>query len=261
MNNDSVLPIFCENGSLLGTGFVIQTKQNSSLVLTCKHVIDSHENLKSHDLPLTLVKKGSQLDDSANIDLALLEIDHIITPLELSENPTPSSNVQVIGYSKFDKKQNSIKREMIENINIKTDLSIETRGEKQEFIKLSPSEEINAGYSGSPVICGKTNKVIGIITHKQGAQNYALSVNEIQKFHQVRTTADIHTYQKNKIKDIDDQKYYHVLTKLESELSKSLTTLKNTSAQWVEPRICNQAESDSSDKGSDICSGKVKLAT
>ncbi len=174
---NSILEIKDENKKFLGTCFVIDKNNKGVYVLTCGHVVKKYKNCIIND------KEAKVLENKYDngLDLAILYVENLILePLEISETITSCSNVKVTGYSKL-KIYNKLETE--HNIEIKK-IELSTENIKINAIKLNTNNEISQGYSGSPIICSTSNKVIGVVFLKEGDnKNYGIAANHIKEIH------------------------------------------------------------------------------
>ena len=167
-----------ENNKSFGTGFVIDTDEKGVYILTCQHVIDDVKT------PMVEEVKARVIATNNFIDMAVLYVSKLQrTPLSLQIDPCESLEVEVIGFSHFNKNLNQKKH-------IQATLyqeSIELHSTKDDSFYIARKIKANEGYnfdrgnSGSPVICKKSEKVIAMISNKEGSDiGYAIDIISLQ---------------------------------------------------------------------------------
>ena len=250
--NDSILFISNKDKTYLGTCFVIDSDEEGSFFATSGHVINNCKDpLYIEDKEFKVVSNKS----CEGLDLAILYVKGLYKkPFSILNGDSPHK-ANVTGFTKL---INSPKKETIYNIDIKSDIELNTK-DKVSLIKLhSPSEQISQGYSGSPVICPKSNSVIGIVILKEGVYNYAINSKHI---------LDIHTIKNNKtypnksqymglISTIGSDSYEKIKNKFSSNFDKSLETFSGQPKIWIEPIIYREEENT---KNPSIEDSKVNL--
>ncbi len=161
---NSILHITDKDKRLLGTSFVVDVIDNKFIVATCGHVINNKDEIFVDNFPAKVI--NNKYD--SGIDIAILEVENLNKePLTLAIHE--SEDLKVIGYTNLSTK---IKKEPIDKIKPKYNTTLDGL----DVIKIYTDEPINEGYSGSPVICKKTNTIIAIVMLKEGQdKNYALS--------------------------------------------------------------------------------------
>lgn len=251
---DSILCITNLKKQLLGTGFVVESNEEYSLVLTCGHVVGQcvgNSDLYVNNEVVEVIK--NQYEDG--IDLALLKINKTYSALNIGTECSEEVDVHVEGYSLFSGK---IKREAIKNITVKCGISfkLESDGSEVLAMKLYPSEPISQGYSGAPVLCSKTNQVLGLVHLQTGEkQNYALTGQQILDFYNPVSEKIIASkkicFSKKPILDITIENKVLIEEKFKSLLDDALRSFAAPNV-WVEPSIYtiqeNQGNSESESK-------------
>jgi len=233
--NNSILHIFNKEKNCLGTGFVIDADQDGIFVVTCGHVVNK---CKNDILVEGLDAEIQQNHYENNLDLAILYVKGLSKkPLFISTEQS-SETVKVIGYSKF---QGVPKREPIDNIKIKYDIKISKQKINIEAIKLYPDEPISGGYSGSPVICETTNKVIGIVNLQVGNDtNYAISAKHILDIYQIKGSVNIPSTfspKKGLTTDLKVEEYIVIKKQFDQNLAEALESFSTQPQIWIEPLL------------------------
>lgn len=247
--HNSILQITNESKTCLGTGFVVDKDHKGIFVATCGHVVnDCGETILIEGKKPSILKNSY----SEGLDLAILYVENIDKePLPIIDDKSVQT-VQVIGYSKL---LNDPKRESITNIKIKTGIEITKKSDlKIDAIKLYPTEPISRGYSGSPVICQTSNKVIGVVNIEVGDNtNYAISSKhllEIHKFPDI-TTVSTEAMKKGLFTKIDKESYIFLEKQFEKNIEKSLTSFSTQPKIWVEPKLHTKNEDSILHNGND----------
>lgn len=167
-----------------GTGFCIDKDKNGSFIVTCAHVVDEcgHNDMLIDGIPVQIKAKGNSL----LLDLAVLYVERLTdsSPLNaycsetLKNKPTPFS---INGFRPH--KKESYKLETICG-EIEKVSSIHQDNQFLETYELSikGKDNIEKGYSGSAVICTKSNQVIAIATDRNinGKEVYAIPLYHLK---------------------------------------------------------------------------------
>jgi hypothetical protein len=236
--NNSVFSITNIGKSVLGTGFIIDNDSDGSFIATCGHVVNScGDSILVSGKECTVISNNYDI----GIDLAVLYVRGLHqNPLSVVPNKKATKG-KVIGFTKL---KNDPKRETINNIPLKTDVLIEKNDILRiEFIKLSPSEPINKGYSGAPVICEDSNMVIGIVNIQLGLEtNYAIcSEHLLNLYPSIGGSSDVikkNNYKKHKIESLLNESDRSLIGhKIEESLSKSIESFSTQVPVWVPPQI------------------------
>lgn len=241
--HDSVLQIYNSDKNCLGTCFVIDQDQEGIFLATCGHVIKNCNNdiLVDGKKAKIIVNQYEQ-----GIDLAILYVPNIFKKPFTIANEKLSTAVKVIGYSKL---LSDPKKEAICDIPVKFNIEISKSATlKIDAIKLTPKEPISKGYSGSPVICQSTHKVIGIVNIQVGEDaNYAISAKHLLDMHTIsdhKTNFDILTLinKKELVTMLSENEYAILKNQFESNLIKSLQSFSSLPNVWIEPTLHTKAE-------------------
>ena len=246
----SVLKVSNESQSCLGTGFVIDKDENGVYLVTCGHVVN-----KCKDDILVEGKKAEVVENHYNkdLDLAILyvkELNFDPLPIGSSASEIEITTVKVIGYSIL---LGNPKKEAIANIPIKLGIEINKPTKTVYSLKLSPSETISNGYSGSPVICEKSGSVVGVVNIQafENDVNYAIDIRHLHEIFDIKPiNYKYPSIKENQSKPIvtlltDDQKAI-VKYKLEQNLENALKSFSTQTPLWIEPRLHNKPEGSNS---------------
>ena len=175
MTNSLVLITNNKNQSF-GTGFVVYKERNYSYIVTCSHVIEgTPKSLLVDSVNAKICYQGA----SDGLDLAILKAPMDKEPLALMESEC--EEFEISGFKHF---RNS--DHILEPINCTLDTKIEFRpqsGERVSGWKLNIDERdvIVGGYSGSPLICKATGKVVAVMSNRKGGRDgFAISIAHLQ---------------------------------------------------------------------------------
>ena len=168
-----------EGNRSMGSAFAIYQDDKGLYLLTCAHVIEQVVHPKIDEYPVEIIAMGS----AQGIDLALLRIPPLeVTPLPLSLAPCASREVQVIGYSLFnrDKYQAKVRQATLlgEPLTLKGINDGSTYRAWQIIAK--DHHEIESGNSGSPLICTQGGRVIAVVSNHRGVgEGYAIAIEHL----------------------------------------------------------------------------------
>ncbi|KKD39293.1 S1 family peptidase [Limnoraphis robusta] len=193
LENSVVLITSTKKDNVIGTGFAIHRDQDQTYLVTCAHVIKDvggEDSVLVNGIPAKVLALG----DVQGFDLAILQAEglsnlpllHLIT-LSGEEKRT----IKIAGYYLYSgNKQHSCKT--IEGICSETGevvQLIEKSLERAAVLELRMSQEnqLQAGYSGSPVIDQETSRVLGVVTHmeKEGKIGRAISIAALLKIREM----------------------------------------------------------------------------
>ncbi|CAH6865710.1 conserved hypothetical protein [Vibrio chagasii] len=242
---NSVLKVSCTGNSAFGTCFAISNSDNSTLFITCGHVINDCNSgdllVDSH--PATVV---NNLYDEG-LDLALLKVEGLqVTPLGFCE-ADESQGHEVIGFTNLGK---DIKKEKIDKIRIKDKVEIlkQPANLKVDSIKIYTDETISYGYSGSPIINSSNQRVVGIVSLKGGnSTNFGIANNHINNLHSIDISLTEMKTRRGLSTDLSSEASYHIKQVLESEFQECLTYFSSHNPVWNEPKLHSFCESDAKD--------------
>jgi hypothetical protein len=193
----SVVNIEGVNNSSFGTGFVIDSDKRGVYILTCGHVVDDVGTPVVENVLAKVVAKGKF------IDMAVLYVSKLhLSPLPLQIDECDSLDVEVIGFSSFNKS-------LTQKKHIKAMLyqeAIELHSKENELfytvrkIKADDGFNFDRGNSGSPVICKNSGRVIAMVSNKEGSDiGYAIDIVNLKT---VWKSMPIHLLQKYSIKKV-----------------------------------------------------------
>ena len=175
----SIVNIESVTNSSFGTGFVVHSDEKGVYILTCKHVVEEVINPVVENVLAKIVAMGNF------IDMAVLYVPKLqLNALPLEEEQNNNLDVSVIGFSHFN--QSSIQKKHIEATLYKELIELHAKEEDIFYnlrkIKAKDGFNFDRGNSGSPVICLETNKVIAMISNKEGSDlAYAINIEYIKE--------------------------------------------------------------------------------
>ena len=176
---NSIVYIESSDNRSFGTGFVVHSDNDGSYILTCQHVIDSVVN------PIVGDTVADIITPSSFIDMAVLFVKGLeLQPLPLQIDGCDSLEVEVIGFSSFDK--SSSQKEHIDatlySHPIERHLHEENLSYQLRKIKAHNDFTFSKGNSGSPVICKSTRKIIAMVSNRKGGETaYAIEISTLEK--------------------------------------------------------------------------------
>lgn len=170
-----------------GTGFIIGQGSSDAYVLTCAHVIrdvGGADQVAIDDFPTTVIASG----DSDSLDLAVLRVDGLWdkTPLEIEVGGEKGSQFEAVGFRPFDRER--LVRTIHGTLGEQVGLQYRKTGERVPVwdLHIDLQDTIERGYSGSPVINPETGRVLGVISHREGAKKgLAICISSLSKIWQV----------------------------------------------------------------------------
>jgi len=176
---DSIVNILSQTNNSFGTGFVIYRDNSGIYILTCKHVVEDVKIPIVEEIEATIIAQGEL------IDIAILHVPNIDKkPLPLQISKCNSLKVEVIGFSSFNQKFNQ--KKFIQAVLYKESIELHATENRLFYsvrkIKAKDGFNFDRGNSGSPVICTKTQKVIAILSNKEGTSiGYAIDIINLKK--------------------------------------------------------------------------------
>jgi len=171
-----------ENNSSFGTGFVIHNDEKGVYILTCQHVLDDVET------PMVEEVLAKVIATSDFIDMAVIYVSKLhLQPLPMQVDACDSLNVDVIGFSHFNK--HLTQKKHIHATLFKEAIELHSNEDDSFYlarkIKANNNFNFDRGNSGSPVICKKSGHVIAMISNKEGNDiGYAIEIANIEKIWQ-----------------------------------------------------------------------------
>ncbi len=187
MKTDSILQITSSSTKGIGTGFVIESDANGTVVATCSHVVST---CGSASILVEGVEAIVQNDFAEyGLDLAILYVEGLQRD-SLVVQEAKSDKVKLFGYTQFNTNiRANIKGEWMLDVDAKYDVSLRGEGQTIDTIRLSSKHKISSGYSGSPVICEQSGVVVGMVAlevsgnSSESYTNYAISAKHILENH------------------------------------------------------------------------------
>ena len=174
----SIVNIESVTNSSFGTGFVVHNDAKGVYILTCKHVVEEVVNPVVENILAKVVAMGDF------IDMAVLYVPKLqLQALPLEKEKNANLDVAVIGFSHFN--QSSIQKKHIDATLFKELIELHAKEENVFYnlrkIKAKDGFNFDRGNSGSPVICLESNKVIAMISNKEGTDlAYAINIEYIK---------------------------------------------------------------------------------
>lgn len=182
----SILRVFSkqQGNDAFGTAFVIHHDSESTYLATCSHVIKDvggMEFVKIGNLDLELIVDGGQL----GIDIAILQTRVLLSipSLDIGSKVQNSDTGLIGGYRSYIPKNQTF---LMRPIKCKVGYAVSLEAGTDKKVKawdilIEDQNTLQPGYSGSPVVSQITNKVIGIIAHREGEgkKGLALSLESI----------------------------------------------------------------------------------
>ncbi|CAA6819489.1 MAG: Unknown protein [uncultured Sulfurovum sp.] len=175
---NSVVNIKSVSNNAFGTGFVIDSDEKGVFILTCQHVLDDVQIPVVENVLAKIVAKGSF------IDMAVLYVSKLhLNPLPLRPKDTKDVEVEVIGFSTFNK--TLTQKKYIKAILYKESIELHSKDNDAYYnvhqIKANEGFNFERGNSGSPVISTQSNAVIAMISNKKGSDiAYAIDIENLQ---------------------------------------------------------------------------------
>jgi hypothetical protein len=158
------------SNDVFGTGFIIGQDDSHVYVLTCAHVIEKLEDVKSvrirgREVDVERAGKGNE------IDLSILKMKRTQADkfLELQFSEPVKQKVIIIGFHKYD--QHRPRRKVCGRVGERLPFENKFGTISMDVWDLEIEDNIYAlepGYSGSPVFDADNYKVIGVVAYKQG---------------------------------------------------------------------------------------------
>ncbi|MGI2259083.1 S1 family peptidase [Shewanella sp. GXUN23E] len=253
---DYILKVSVAETNRYGTGFVVKNTQDGSYVITCGHVLGKAEsNIKVNGISSELIVNKY----NEGLDLALVFVPGLMVEAPSFSKADECNVYYTSGFTNFG---SDIKKEKIENLKVKTDVEIEkTQSNKiVSSITIYTNESISEGYSGSPLICCKTNSVVGVINIQANAgKNYAISCDHICEFLDIYIGNSFSNLTSNcKVNNLNTEERYFITKDLEQQFQNSLRCYSTQNNVWIEPAIHENKECLSSEgRGAKISTDEI----
>ena len=205
-----------ENRSF-GTGFVIESNQQGTYILTCQHVLDSVIEASINSKPTEIVVQNSFLD------MAILFLpNHHFEEMQLQLKACNDLNITTIAFSSF--KEELVQKSTIHATLFKEFIELHSTEDDTFYLikKLKADEDysFSRGNSGAPIICKQTGNVIAMLSNREGSSiAYAIGVSCIKRLLE-EIYEDDELIKKHK-------DFYQNMTSFKEEVSSSVQTKKN----------------------------------
>ncbi len=175
---NSIVKIESVHNNSFGTGFVIEQKSDGVFILTCQHILDDVE------MPVVEQVLAKIIAQDSFVDMAVLFVPKLTQePLMLERGACHDLNVEVIGFSHFNHKlsqKKHISAKLYPEV-IELHSNDDNRHFNAHKIKVEEGFHFDRGNSGSPVICKKSQKVIAMISNKEGKSiGYAINIEHLK---------------------------------------------------------------------------------
>lgn len=183
-----------------GTGFIIRQTSSVAHILTCDHVIEDVggvEQILADGQNTTVVSSGQDI----GLDLAILRVEGLWNKPALQTQGCGEKDRTVVmaGFQSYAK--GHLIRPLRCTLGNQGGLQI-NGGERIPVWDLQIVDDnynLEPGYSGSPIVDAATEKIVGIVSHRQGGRiGLAISIEALDKIWQV----------------LDDDQLYQALQKL-----------------------------------------------
>ena len=167
-----------ENRSF-GTGFVIESNQQGTYILTCQHVLDSVIEASIESKPIEVVVQNSFLD----MAIIFLPNNHF-EKMQLQLKACNNLNIITIAFSSF--KEELVQKSTIHATLFKEFIELHSTEDDTFYLikKLKADEDysFSRGNSGAPIICKETGNAIAMLSNREGSSiAYAIGVSCIKK--------------------------------------------------------------------------------
>ena len=166
-----------ENRSF-GTGFVIESNQQGTYILTCQHVLDSVVEARINSKPTEVIAQNSFLD------MAILFLpNHHFEKMQLQLKTCNSLHITTIAFSSF--KEELVQKSTIHATLFEDFIELHSTEDDTFYLikKLKADKDYNfsRGNSGAPIICKETGNVIAMLSNREGSSiAYAIGVSCIK---------------------------------------------------------------------------------
>lgn len=200
-----------------GTGFVIESNEQGTYILTCQHVLDSVQNASIESKTVEVIAHNSFLD-MAIVFLPALGSKKMSLQLEACQDLSITS----IAFSSF--KKDLVQKSTIHATLFEDFIELHSTEDDAFYlikkIKADENYSFSKGNSGAPIICKKTKNVIAMLCNKEGANiAYAIGVSSIKKL-----LEQLHT--NDELMNIHGD-FYHKMSSFKKEVSSSVKIRKN----------------------------------
>ena len=206
-----------EENSSFGTGFVIESNEQGTYVLTCQHVLDAVQDARIESKAVEVIAHSDFLD-MAIIFLPILQ--HKKMSLQL--DACPSLSITSIAFSSF--KKDLVQKSTIHATLFEDFIELHSTEDDSFYlikkIKADEDYHFSRGNSGAPIICERTGDAIAMLSNKEGTSiAYAIGVSCIKKLlEQLHANDDL--MQKH-------ESFYLKMSSFKKEVNASVQTKKS----------------------------------
>lgn len=200
-----------------GTGFVIESNEQGTYILTCKHVLDTVENASIESHPIEIIS------DNDLLDMAIIFLPLQYHPrMTLQLRPCHNLHVTSIAFSNF--KENLVQKSTIHATLFEDFIELHSTEDDAYYlikkIKADKDYVFSKGNSGAPIICDETGHVIAMLCNKEGSRlAYAIGVSSMKKLlEQLYNNQALMKIHRN---------FYLKMSSFKHEVSSSIQTRKN----------------------------------
>jgi hypothetical protein len=200
---DSVVLVSSQDSVInrFGTGFVICQVRGITYVLTCAHVVEDiggAEKIQVDGIQGSLVVSGQE----AGLDLAVLKVDGLRQrfPFACCVGAETGKEFRAIGFQSFGKdvggKDQNLLQPLSGSLGEPSGLQLRQGSDRIKAweLRIADDYSLQPGYSGSPVIDKVTDKVVAVVSHRQGDKSgLAISIEELQKIWILPNSEQMHT--------------------------------------------------------------------
>lgn len=160
---ESVLEVRNVTQNSFATCFAVKQDGDGTYFVTCGHVVNSEKDqitVSGHNAKIV------QNFQNEGLDICLINVKGlIVSPLKLKDKKNTTSPA-VIGYSRLGSKS-AVSTIKVNDLFFGNGI-IEENQPIVETIKIKHSDQIDKGYSGSPLVCEDSKEVIGVVFLKKG---------------------------------------------------------------------------------------------
>ncbi len=205
-----------ENKSF-GTGFVIESNEQGTYVLTCQHVLDAVQDARIESQTVEIIAHSDFLDMAI---IFLPSENHKKMSLQL--DTCPNLSITSIAFSSF--KKDLVQKSTIHATLFKDFIELHSTEDDTFYlikkIKADEDYKFSRGNSGAPIICEKTGNAIAMLSNKEGNNiAYAIGVSCIKKLLE-QLHANTELMKKH-------ESFYREMFSFKKEVSSSIQTKKS----------------------------------
>ncbi len=224
---------------VIGTGFVIYREEQTTYLVTCAHVVEDvggEDKVQIYEKPA----KVFATSDVKDFDLAVLTIDYPKSPvLKLENSGKEGTKIKTAGYYLYSSERKRSLEE-IEGILGRQKFRVnQDTGDRATVweVHINDQEQLQKGYSGSPVVALENGCVIGVVTNMdRGGQTG--EIISIEALANVCTSVEvIDAHSANRLIKISFLPVFHdaIVNFLIKKLNHSLANLDSdpTERYWI----------------------------